>query len=101
MLLDETKLYVVRNNDLIIQGNRNDTDSLLDIRIHNTLPLSAQFQMPTLYGGLYPTPPASSSHLLPLVLHLSSNASIQSIYKIFADFDSLIDLHSCDQAIEQ
>ena len=54
VLLDDTNLYVVKDNKLVLKGDCNKYDGLWDIPLHNPNPLQASYQQPKIHPSIYP-----------------------------------------------
>ena len=53
VLLNERKLYTVKRNQIILEGDRNSTDGLWDIPIYKTKFSSQNYELSTIHPGMY------------------------------------------------
>ena len=93
VLLNKDSLFVVKNNELLMEGFRNQEDKLWDIPVRNPNILKSNTLTVPTHAGLY----SSTKRISKIKKSLRpSSKKIPSTYEnIFHTFDDLIDFNEC------
>ena len=102
VLLNDRKLYALKNKEIVIEGDRNPSDGLWDIPIFKTSISKQNYPAPHIHPGIYPSrSPAVLNSLIAGVDKAMPKQQKSRIHKDFRNFDSLITDNMDYDAIEK
>jgi hypothetical protein len=99
VLLTKHKMYAVKNNKIILEGNRNFGDKLWDIAVQKTklspFPLDTTPRHASIYGN--------SSRGTPIIKKIRPKIrELPTSFKnMFASMDALIQVHECNNLVDE
>ena len=99
VLLDANDLYVVKDNKLVLKGDRNKCDGLWDIPLHNPNPLQASYQQPTIHPSIYPNKVCSTQVYTNPSFQSPSPSEPPSFTRLFQEMEGIIALNECEYEI--
>ena len=97
ILLKENKMYAVKDDEIVLEGDRNFRDNLWDIPIQKTKLSPSILTTTPQHAGLY------SQHSVVMPMIKRKRAPIKSLplkyQNIFASTDELIQVHECNSIV--
>ena len=98
ILLNRHKMYAVKNDEIVLEGDRNFGDKLWDIPVQKTKLSPSILSTTPQHAGLY------SQHYVVMPMIKRKRAPVKSLppkyQNIFASMDELIQVHECNSIVD-